>query len=276
MALGTVGGNWFTATLSATSVSSDATGVNVSFEPGGDQYRANDKVYLQGPHQLISEAGEWGLDSASATLYYWPRDAQAMEAGTAHVVACQTDRIFDFRGDGWEADQLARAIDVSGLVLSGSDFSDNFTLFTRTNDTPLRFRTGMVRFENATDCSLHDCALLDAGHSAVWMQGFAQNLSIRGNRIERPGFCGLYFSGIYPGDTWPASVGGDRFGNGTVFSQGPIASAAQADMNKGHVVTDNFVWDYGGRVGHGSGTFSCCTTDLSRTRFCSLHSAPSS
>ena len=57
----------------------------MSFEPGGDQYRANNKVYLQGPHQLISEAGEWGLDSASATLYYWPRDAQAMEAGFSSV-----------------------------------------------------------------------------------------------------------------------------------------------------------------------------------------------
>ena len=58
-----VGGNWFTATLSASSVSSDATGVNVSFEPGGDQYRANNKVYLQGPHQLVMASSMTSLSS---------------------------------------------------------------------------------------------------------------------------------------------------------------------------------------------------------------------
>ena len=36
-----------------------------------------------------------------------------------------------------------------GLVLSGSDFGANFTLFDRTNDTPVKYREGMVRFENS-------------------------------------------------------------------------------------------------------------------------------
>jgi hypothetical protein len=53
-------------------------------------------------------------------------------------------------------------------------------------------------------------ALLDAGHSAFWFQGKSQHIKVEGNRIERPGFCGAYLQGIYPGDTW---AGGD--GDGT-------------------------------------------------------------
>ena len=133
----------------------------------------------------------------------------------------------------------------SGVVLSGSDFTYNYQLFTRTNDTPLRFREGMVRFENAADISLTDSALLDAGFSALWLQGFAQNITATGNRIERSGFCGVYLQGIYPGDTTSDSIG--------VIEGGPIDSAEKSDVNKGHLFADNSIHDYGRRVGHGSG-----------------------
>jgi hypothetical protein len=84
------------------------------------------------------------------------------------------------------------------------------------------------------------------------VQGYSQNHTIRGNRIERPGFCGMYFQGIYPGDTWPISNGYGRAPNGTITHQGPIRSAAEADVNKWHVISDNLIYDYGRRVGHGS------------------------
>ena len=61
---------------------------------------------------------------------------------------------------------------------------------------------GATYFENATDCSVTNSALLDAGHSAFWLQGLSQHIKLEGNRIERPGFCGAYLQGIYPGDTW--------------------------------------------------------------------------
>eukprot|EP01043_Picozoa_sp_COSAG02_P010571 COSAG02_NODE_373_length_23594_cov_6.892190_18_plen_415_part_00 len=167
-----VGGNWFTATLSATAVAVDAAGrVNVTFEKDTGLLQANNKIYLQGAWQLISEAGEWALDSTAQppTVYYWPRDATAFVAGNAHIVATTTTRVLDFRGESWEppppraaaladgdddeADSadggLVAGVDVSGLVLSGSDFGANFTLFDRTNDTPVKYREGMVRFENS-------------------------------------------------------------------------------------------------------------------------------
>jgi hypothetical protein len=95
-------------------------------------------------------------------------------SGTAHVVAASTVRLLDIRGDGWTASTgLANAIDVTGIVFSVSDFSAEYILFSgdRTNDTPLKNREGMIRFENASDINVDGCAMLDAGHSAVWLQG---------------------------------------------------------------------------------------------------------
>lgn len=84
---------------------------------------------------------------------------------------------------------------------------------------------------------------------AFWLQGFAQNISVTGNVIERPGFCGAYVQGIWPGDTTANSTAAST----SEHPGGPIQSAAAADVNHGHLFADNWVHDYGQRVGHGSG-----------------------
>eukprot|EP00040_Diaphanoeca_grandis_P033815 m.207986 g.207986 ORF g.207986 m.207986 type:complete len:1066 (+) comp32998_c0_seq1:2-3199(+) len=239
-----IGADWFTETRKVTAVS--AGGAAISFEKG--KYGgANNKVYVQGGKSFITEPGEWALDSRAQMLYLWPRNAMAMQAGTANVVITTTSRVLDVVGLGWEDGERAEAIDFIGLVLSGSDFSSDYLLFTRSNDTPVAEREGMVRMENASDITVSDSAMLDAGFSAVFLQGFAQNISITGNWIERPGFCGVFLNGIYPGDTTSASIG--------VIPGGAINSAAASDVNTGHLISNNYIHDYGQRVGHGSGVW---------------------
>lgn len=189
-----LGADWFTETRPVTS----ASATEVQFASGAAGFGANSRIYLQGDKALISHAGEWALDSREGLLYYWPRDQVAMASGQLHVLATSTTRVLDIRGEGWSAGQLATGIDVDGIVFSGSDFSASYTLFSpdRSNDTPFPLREGMVRLENASDVTVANCAMMDAGHSAVWLAGFAQNLTFRGNWIERPGFCGFYLNGM--------------------------------------------------------------------------------
>ena len=242
-----IGANWFTETRFATgSGAAHGGGVTINFDGGSGG--ANNKIYLQGPKELISEAGEWALDSAAGMLYLWPRDQGAMAAGVAEVVVSTTARVLDIRGEGWEPHTIASAIDFDGIVLSGSDFHQDYGLGNakkRTNDTPLPLREGMVRIENASDIHVERCALLDAGYSALWLQGFAQNVTVVGNWIERPGFCGVYAQGLYPGDTTAEGIG--------AIAGGPIASPAESYINKWNDFQSNLVLDYGRRVGHGSG-----------------------
>ena len=255
-----IGADWFTETRAATAVDSATAPTSVSYSvpaypdmpAGKDDSRVNDKVYLQGDKSLISEPGEWALEHRTGMLYYWPRNQSAMAAGTAEIVATTTKRVLDFQGEGWGAGSggAVSGIDISGIVFSGSDFAPAFWIWTPTdrgNDTPRELREGMIRFENATDISVSDCALLDAGFSAFWLQGQTQNITASGNRIERPGFCGFYLQGIVPGDSTADGVG--------ALPNGPIDSIAKSDINHGHTLTNNAIYDYGRRVGHGSGVW---------------------
>lgn len=191
-----LGSNWFTETRTVeTATLASNGGVTVSFEKG-NAMSANNKVYIQGAKEFISEPGEWALDSEAQMLYLWPRNSAAMAAGNANVVVTTTVRVLDITGEGWtDSTGLASAIDFSGLVVSGSDFSADYLIFTngRPNDTPQKLREGMVRTENASDITFDGCGLLDAGHSAFWLQGFSQNVTVKNCWIERPGFCGAYF-----------------------------------------------------------------------------------
>lgn len=253
-----IGADWFTETRVVTGVNSATDPTTLSYTvpslpdmpAGKDDSRVNDKIYLQGDKTLISEPGEWALEHRTGMLYYWPRNQSAMAAGTAEIVATTTTRVLDFQGAGWGSGDngAVSGIDISGIVISGSDFAPAYWIWTPTdrgNDTPKELREGMVRFENATDISVSDCALLDAGFSAFWLQGQTQNITVAGNRIERPGFCGVYLQGICPGDTTVDGVG--------ALSHGPIDSIAKSDINHGHTLINNVIYDYGRRVGHGSG-----------------------
>ena len=87
--------------------------------------------------------------------------------------------------------------------------------------------------------------MLDAGFSALWFQGWSQNITVTGNWIERPGFCGAYLQGIYPGDTTANQAG--------AIAGGPIDTVEKSNINFGHTISNNAIIDYGKRVGHGSG-----------------------
>jgi hypothetical protein len=92
-----LGSDWFTSLRQG--VSYDATANSVKFQAKQSNFRANDKIFVQGDKSLISEPGEWALDSAAGMLYLWPRDEAAMAAGHADVVALTTTRVFDFKGE---------------------------------------------------------------------------------------------------------------------------------------------------------------------------------
>lgn len=218
--------------------------VTIHFGPGSGAFSCNDKVYLQGSLHLLSEPGEWALDSNAGLVYYWPRDSEVMAAGL-RVVATTTKRVIDIRGSRY--DQAARGLHFDGLTVSGSDFGTEYVLWSPSdvpNSTPLPLREGMVRVENATDIAITRCRLLDAGQSAVWVEGYAINVSVTDTWIERPGFCGIFFNGPVPGET----------------AGGIWKKPDDAYVNRNHTVSNVLIFDYGIRVtARGCGSISRAT-----------------
>ena len=247
-----LGSDWFTdlrQVLSATRNPKDGS-TDVTFTNGAAS--ANSRLYLQGAKSLISEPGEWALDSAATTVYYYPHpdELAAMENGSLSIFATTATTVVDIRGAGFDAASLAHDIVFTGIKVQGSDFGPVFysdasydsdtspckRAITQTEAYKQLHNQGMVRVENATRVAVVDSWLLDAGYSAFWLEGWAQNVTIAGNVVSRAGVMGVYLNGPLPGEThW-----------------GQWSSPPQAYVNKGHLIQDNVFYDYGKRVGHGS------------------------
>ena len=91
----------FTQTLDVTGMRVYTNGTQVlDFESGSDSFHANDKIFLQGSKELISEPGEFALEGT--LLYYWPRHVKAMQNGVTNIVALTTKRVLNFAGESWD------------------------------------------------------------------------------------------------------------------------------------------------------------------------------
>ena len=75
-----------------------------------------------------------------------------------------------------------------------SDTSPCKRALTRTEAYKALHNQGMVRVQNATNIDLSHAWLTDAGYSAVWVEGWAQNVSIVSNVVVRAGVMGVYAS----------------------------------------------------------------------------------
>ena len=233
-----LGADWFTETRPVSSL--DLPSRTIRFEPRANGVAGcNGKAYLQGPKEFIDEPGEWALEPAAGLLYYWPYDAGSVGAGAAApIVAATGATAIEFKGA--VGGPLAQDITIAGLELRGSGFTPDgaYRIFGpgRQNDFPAPTDSGMVRAEDAARISLLGLRLLNAGLSAVWLSRATANVTVAGCWIEAPGFCGVTASGVYPGDP-------------------PFASAAAADVNHGHVIDSNLIYNVGVRVGHGAGVW---------------------
>lgn len=206
----------------------------------------NDKSYVQGSSLFITEPGEWALDSRNGVLYLWPSDEEAMRRGEVDVVAMTTRRILDVRGESFH--EPASRLNFEQLTFVGSDF-DNMFLCDFWTRTPVPWREGMVYIENATDVGLLSSSFRDAGHSAIWIEGFAQHISVRDSWIERAGKHGISINGPDPGAT----------------ANGLWRSASDSYVNFGHTITNNVIFDVGIRVAHGAGVWIYDAGDISIT-----------
>ena len=83
------------------------------------------------------------------------------------------------------ASARAAGLSFEGLQLIGTDFSREFLGPCNCNGQQIEQsnRHGMVRLTNASDVVVSDCRLRDAGHSAIFVEGWAQNV-VRACRFE--------------------------------------------------------------------------------------------
>ena len=217
---------------------------------GGPTYSAP-SVYVSGAVEFISTPGEWAVRGGQ--IYYMPYEP--VDPNMLTITAPATKRVLSFVGGSHHSP--VRGISIVGLRLIGSDMPSLFvwdcvsggimdgpgateppcsTAVGQPNTIPRTSSHGLVYTENASDISIRNCTIRASGPAAIWLQEASSDVRITGNIIEDIAGHGIYANGIAPNDT--------RY-----------SSAADSDVNFGHVISGNSIASGGLRTIHGSGIF---------------------
>lgn len=226
-----VGCDWFSEMRAVLKPAPEANGT-LPIDGGGDQFGGiNGRFFIRGVLEFLDEPGEWCLKHQEGWLYYKPQSGTPADHLIVRPVA---ERLLEIRGR--TPQDPARDIRVENVSLLGSDFALRWYLFAPGQDgsTPEPLQQGMVFAENAANLTISGCRLLAAGHSAVWLNHHARDCVVENCLIADAGFAGIYANGFMPGE-------------------GPFGSAAESDVNRGHRLENNFIYDCGRFVGGGCG-----------------------
>jgi hypothetical protein len=194
----------------------------------------NDRFYIQGVLELLDQPGEWCLKPDEGYVYCWPL-SEPIEKQL--IVAPTVQRVVDICGSA--PDKPVTNLRFENIAFTGSDFCESWRIFSyalkeKDNTIPEPLRHGLITIENARGIDVRFCEILGAGHSAVYLNYSVQDCTVYGCRIEDAGFAGVYLNGWAPG-------------------VGAFKSAAESDVNRRNLISNNFIADCGQFVGHGCG-----------------------
>lgn len=232
---GWLGADWFAELRKVNSF--DKMKLQLKIDPGSKNFQGlNNRVMIQGVPELLDQEGEWCLRPEEGYVYYWPRCArEGLAIHDQLIVAPSVSRILDIRGSS--RDKIVHDIVFEGITFIGSDFTDNWRVFTEregSDSMPDGLQEGMIYIENADRIEVKYCKLMGAGHSAVYVNRRSQNCSVYGSWIEDAGFCGIYLGSYAP-------------------LRGPIKGGLESYINKGHTISNNYIYDCGKFIGGGCG-----------------------
>jgi hypothetical protein len=216
--------------------------------------------FVENIFEELDAPGEWFLNSKTNTLYFYP--PQRLDLARATVEGARLEQLVEFRGSVEKP--------VQWLTLAGLTFRHATRTFMETKEPLLRSdwciaRTGALFVEGAEDCSLEDCAIDHIGGTALFINGYARRLAVKGCHIMQAGANGICFVGDIKAHR------GFRRGNYNVMDPkpGPKTDDYPADC----VVEDCLIHDFGTVEKQTAGV----EIDLARrisVRHCSIYDCP--
>ncbi|HYO25904.1 MAG TPA: PDZ domain-containing protein [Lacipirellulaceae bacterium] len=148
---------------------------------------------VEGIFEELDAPGEWFLDTAAKTLYFWPPagfDERSLALATIEVVRLR--ELVRFEG---APGRPAAWITLRGFTLrhTARTFMENREPLLRSDWTI--YRGGAVMFDGAEDCGLDRCMVDQVGGNAVFVNKYNRRITLRGCLIAGAGANGVAFVG---------------------------------------------------------------------------------
>ena len=146
--------------------------------------------FVENIFEELDAPGEWFLDQASHTLYFYP--PKGLDLTHATIESARLRHLIEFRGT---ADKPVQFVRFEGITFrhAARTFMDNREPLLRSDWTI--YRGGSVFYAGTEDCSLEGCFLDQLGGNAVFVSGYNRRLAIRRCHIAGAGANGVSFVG---------------------------------------------------------------------------------
>jgi hypothetical protein len=179
--------------------------------------REGDRYYIRNVFEELDSPGEWYLDRATGTLYFWPPDG----AGDGDVVAPTLDTVVQIAGDG-KSDALPEHIVFEGFTVECCD------------------GTGIV-VRNARHCTVAACTVRNCGSAGISIDGGSGSGAF-GNDVYEVGRTAISVNG---GDRRTLAPAGNYATNNYVHHFGVFEKqiAGISVRGVGNVVSHNLIHD---------------------------------
>jgi hypothetical protein len=193
--------------------------------------KSHTKPWVENVIDHLDTPGQWVLNTQERKIYYWPKSGTPSN----DIVAPRLKEYFKVEGtidyDG-ATDIPAKNIIFKGLTFQhgerdswwkghkGWGIQHDWDKFDRAN--------AMLRFRGAENCEVSECRFTNSGGSAIRLDLYAQNITIKNNMIDFVGHMGILLCGYGPGTK---------------------------DVNKNNLITNNIIHHVGRVMKMGAGVF---------------------
>jgi len=202
------------------------------------------RYYIAGALELLDRPGEFFLDKATGTLYYWPK---ALPIESQEIVAPRTKTLVEFKGTSRATP--VQHIEMSGIVFKFSDSDEEMGYEA--------LRSG-IHIENAEHIAIKNSLIEHIGGNGIKLANYAKNNTLYGNRVRETGHTGivLKYSGSPTSQYWNY---GNTVSNNEIYLTGrTIKGAMGIDMYEsgGNTISHNLIYETPGTAinlkGHAS------------------------
>jgi len=167
---------------------------NVTYEGGWQNNRPKPMHaqyrFVENVLEELDSPGEWYLDKAKSTLYFYP--PAALDLGNAAIETVRLKHLVEFRG--------TPADPVKWIELRGFTFQHTSRTFMETREPLLRsdwriYRGGTLFLTGAEDCLVDDCFFDQVGGNGIFVSGYNRRIHVSRCHIAAAGANGVCFVG---------------------------------------------------------------------------------
>ena len=152
----------------------------ISFTGGGSPASSDERYFIQGRLDFLDAPGEFYLDRAAGTLYYWPRDGDNPNA--QRILAPRINEAFHL--DGGAVGTHVHDLKFVGLAVRATDYVEDSV-------TTIGVPRAAFFLDHTDHIEIRDCHLYQLGNLAVRILNDSDHDTVSGCSIERTGEGGI-------------------------------------------------------------------------------------